>query len=289
MQAAARSRASYDYVLVAGPGRSGSTFLYRLLAAHPAFAAPAIKEGGYYRGVRRFERARLGASSAILLDAANLAWNDPALVNLAALARRGHRILVVVLLRRHSERAASVIAFRRSRVLPALFLSARGQERAALRDSLTPAALERIHGLGVDVLTLAFETLTTEPGTVLGIMARLCATAPFGSPAPAPVNPSVAARNRALAGAGKLAAVLLRRAGAHRLLQRLKDDPRIMRLFFRPAGAPDRVRLGAGAAACLDRRFEACLGTVEDAGERLTTGVWFRPAGAAPAADGAAR
>ena len=60
MQAVVRSRASCDYVLVAGPGRSSSTFLYRLLAAHPAFAAPAIKEDCYYRRHWRLENPTLG-------------------------------------------------------------------------------------------------------------------------------------------------------------------------------------------------------------------------------------
>ena len=87
------SSPGYDYVLVAGPGRSGSTFLYRLLNAHPAFTAPEIKEGYYYRSVRRFDRARrkLRRSDTILLDVANTAWADPRLAVVAALHRRGWR------------------------------------------------------------------------------------------------------------------------------------------------------------------------------------------------------
>ena len=112
------SSPGYDYVLVAGPGRSGSTFLYRLLNAHPAFAAPEIKEGYYYRSVRRFDRARrkLRQSNTILLDVANTAWADPRLAVVAALHRRGWRILVVVLLRQHRERAVSVMAYWQSRM-----------------------------------------------------------------------------------------------------------------------------------------------------------------------------
>ena len=273
-------QAGFDYLLVAGPGRSGSTFLYRLLNGHAGFSAPAIKEGCYYRSPRRFERARrrLG-SDAVLLDVANLAWSDPGLANLATIAGRGRRILVVLLLRHHRDRAASVIGFRRSRVLQALFLGEGGLERAALRDSLTPAALERVYGLGVDVLTVGFETLTREPASVLDILARLCATTPFGTPCPAPVNSPVRARNAALAAAGKLAAVALRHAGAHRTLQRLKDDPRVMGLFFRPASEADRIRLEAGTEALLERQYETCLATVEAAGERLAEGIWLHRAG----------
>ena len=42
--AADRAAPVYDYVLAVGPHRSGTTFLYRALAAHPGFRAPEIKE-----------------------------------------------------------------------------------------------------------------------------------------------------------------------------------------------------------------------------------------------------
>ena len=276
-----RSGASYDYVLVAGPGRSGSTFLYRLLNAHPAFCAPEIKEGHYYRSARRFERARrrLGRSNAILLDVANTAWSDPRLAAVTALRRCGWRILVVVLLRRHRERAVSVMAYRESRMA---FASARRLERAALRDSLTAPALGRIHALGVDVLAVGFDTLTGDPGAVLGTMARLCGTRGFAPPDPRPVNPAVRARVPLLGAAAGLAASVLRAASARRLLQALKDEPRVGRLFFRPAPAAPRFRLSAEAAALLDRRFDACLAAVVAASVPLGDGLWFAPGGAAP-------
>ena len=270
----------YDCLLVAGPGRSGSTWLYRALKAHPAFCAPAVKEGYGYRSVRRFERALAKAGGRIALDAPNRAWRDPALANLAALRDRGHRILVVVLLRRHPDRAASVIAFRRSRVLPALFPGPGGLEGAAVRDSLAPADLARIHALGVDVLTVSFEALSRTPGTVLGAVADVAGISPFAAPPPAAANPSVRARRPVLAAAGKLAAVLLRAAGARRLLQRLKDTPAVMDFFFVPDRGAGRGRLGAAAEACLERRYRDCLAAVESTGEPVAEGVWLRRAGA---------
>ena len=82
-----------DYLLVVGPGRSGSTFLYRLLKGR-TFESPAIKDAYYYRSQRRFERAlrriRAADAAAVLLDVANLAWRDPRLMaGVAALRRRG--------------------------------------------------------------------------------------------------------------------------------------------------------------------------------------------------------
>ena len=280
------ARAAYDYVLVVGPGRSGSTFLYRQLNAHPAFAAPEIKEGYYYRSARRLERARRRLRGAVLLDVANVAWADPRLAAVARLRRRGHRILVVVLLRQHRERAVSVIGYRLCRVP---FAGARAAERAALREILTAPALERIFALGADVLAVRFDTLVGEPRAVLDAVAGLCGTARFESVGTAPVNVSMRARHAVLVAAGKLAAVVLRAAGARRLLQALKDEPRIVGLFFRPARPGERVVLGAAAGARLDRQFDACLAAVEAACEPLGDGLWFASGGALDSAQRASR
>ena len=277
-------RFSYDYVLAVGPSRSGTTFLYRRLNAHAAFSAPQIKEAYYYRSARRLERAlvTLRRSGAMLLDVADTAWSDPRLVRVAAL---GCRILIVVLLRRHRDWARSTMAYRRSRVfpaLPALLAGRGGQERAAVRDSLTPAALVRIFALGADVLTIDFEVLAGRPRTVFDAMAQLCRTQPFCCVGAEPVNRAEWARFPPLAAAAKLAAVMLRGLGARRLLQALKDEPRIVGLFFRPPRAAERPVLSDAAAAGLDRRYAACLAAVEAASERLDEGLWLARGGGAP-------
>ena len=273
--------AAYDYLLVVGPGRSGSTYLYRLLSAHPAFTAPRIKEGHYYRSTRRFDRALRGPrrAGAILLDVANTAWADPRLASVADLCRRGHRVLLIVLLRRHRDRAVSVMAYKRSRVLPAVFAGPGGLERAALDESLSAQALARIFTVGADVLTVGFDTLVGNPHAVLAALSQLCATPRFAPPGTKPVNASVSARHPLLGATARLAARALRTAGTHRLLQALKDDARIVRLFFRPARPEERIGLSAGAAAELDRRFEACLAALAAACEPLGEGLWFVPAG----------
>ena len=277
---AAPARPAYDYVLAVGPGRSGSTFLYRLLNRRAGFVAPSIKEGCYYRSPRRLARARrrIGDPRAILLDVANLAWSDPALVRVAGLGALGHAVLVVVLLRRHRDRAVSMLDFRRSRVVPGLLLGPRRLERAVLADSLTPRALERIFGLGVDVLTIGFEALTADTQCVLDLLARLCATNAIEAAEIGPANASARARSAVPVAGARAVAVVLRGIGAHRLLQWLKDRPGVMRAFFRPARADERARLGAGAEEELERRYEACVRTVEAASERLAGGVWFRRA-----------
>ena len=270
-----------DYLLVVGPGRSGSTFLYRSLKGRAGFASPAIKDAYYYRSPRRFERAlrriRAAARSAILLDVANRAWCDPwLLAGVEELRRQGRRVLLVVLLREHRERAASVMAFRRSRGTGG---SRAALEGAAVRDSLTPEDLARLFGMGVDVVTIDFRTLVGRTGTVFGVLADLCGVPRFEPVDLAPVNAAVRARSRRLSFAGRLAAVVLRGAGCRRLLQRLKDSPLVMGIFFRPGGAAgDPLPLGAAAGDLLARRFAACRRAVDESCERLAAGVWLNRA-----------
>ena len=271
---------AYDYVLAVGPGRSGTTFLYRALNAHPGFRAPEIKEAHYYRSARRLERALAGlrGSGAMLLDVADTAWSDPRLDRVPAHAARGVRILLVVLLRRHRDRARSAMAWRRSRVLPALpalLAGPGGLERAAERDALTAAALARIFALGADTLVVEFDALAARPRAVLDALARLCRTEPFGDIETAPVNRAERARCAPLAAAAKCAALALRAAGARRTLQALKDDPRVAGLVFRPLDPDALPALGAAAAARLDRREAACRAAAAAAGEPAGVGLRF--------------
>ena len=286
----ARERPPCDYLLVVGPGRSGSTLLHGLLSGHAAFESPEIKEGYYYRSPRRLEKAlgriRAAVPAAILLDVANLAWRDPWLVaGVDELRRRGRRVLLVVLLREHRARAASVMAFRRSRGAGA---GRAALERAVVHDSLTPGDLARLFELGVDVATIDFEALVGRTGAVIEVLAGLCGVPRFEAPGRGRVNAAVRARSRWLSLAGKLTAVVLRGVGCRRLLQRLKDSPRVMRLFFRPGGARGGgPRLSEGAEARLAKQFEACRRAVEDASRRLADGVWLRRAAAPQPAAGA--
>ena len=273
---------AYDYLLVAGPGRSGSTLLYQILRDDPAFRAPEIKEGHYYRSPRRFERAirRLRPSRAILLDAANTAWTDPRLDRILELRRRGHRILLTLLLRPHRPRAVSVMEYHESRGLGAAWRGPGALERAALADSLTAPALARLFALGADVLVIGFEALVGDPRGVQRILVRLCGTpAAPKAPGPArPVNPSVRATHPSLAAAGKLTAVALRAAGARRALQALKDNRAVTRIFFRRRPPSERLALSRKAGSVLDHRERECLAAIAAECDRIGDGLWFRPA-----------
>ena len=275
--------AACDYLLVVGPGRSGSEFLYRRLKGHPAYAFPEIKEGRYYRSPRAFREARARAGGRVLADVANLGYRDAALApGVRALLAEGARVLLVVLLRDHRARARSMIAFRRSRGEPSALLGARRLERAVVADRLTPEQLRAVYALNADVLALCFDALTGDPAATLDCLAALCGTAPFAHGAGADegaVNESVRARVPPLAAMGKLAALALRRLGLRRTLQRLKDSRRLRTFFFVPLdGADAAPPLSDANARLLDECGRECRATVAEASERLRPGVFLRRA-----------
>ena len=279
----------YDYLLVVGPGRSGSDFLYRRLRGHPDLALPEIKEGYYYRnpsGQRRAQRQMRRHPGQILVDIANLAYKDPALrPGLARMQADGCRILLVVLLRDHHDRAVSMLRFRSSRGEWAALRGRRRLEQSVLQDRLTPDRLRSIYAAGADVLTIGFPALTANTDATLDALASLCGIARFGAGVPQsyPFNAAMAARAPYLSALGKLAAIALRRLGFRRTLQNLKDNPRIRRIFLTPlppdAAAP---QLTDDAIRQLETDYAACRALAKSGSQILADGVYFRPANAQP-------
>ena len=269
----------YDYLLVVGPGRSGSTFLHDILDGHKQFQAPKIKEGYYYRRPAEVVRlcSQLGAT--ILLDVANLAYKDPTLEpKLAALHECGVRTLVVVLYRDHRERAISMLAFRRSRGEFSAWFGKRHLETTVLRDALTGAALTRIYGVEADVLTVAFSTLTTNTSALLQTLANLCGSADFGDLRGSRAAESSQARNMALSAIGKLCALAMRRLKLYRTLQRLKRSPLVEAIFFKHKGASaaEMPSLSAESERQLADCAPACQAAIERSSECVAHGVWLK-------------
>ncbi|MXY56877.1 MAG: hypothetical protein F4Y41_10855 [Gammaproteobacteria bacterium] len=268
----------YDYLLVVGPGRSGSDFLYRILRAHPDYAFPDIKEGAYYRSVRAYERAQAKVAGGILCDIANDAYHDPKLTSgVQALQHQGVSILMMVLLRNHRDRALSAMRFRKSRGRPSALRGARHLEDAVVQDRLTPGMLEDIFGLRVDVLTVDFTTLVEDTASVLAKLASLCDTGPFDTVATDPVNASTQARFVWLSTLGWLSAVALRRLGLTRMLQRIKDSPAIGRVFFKPpAPGGQEIRLSETSASTLDDAHRECWSVVMRVSTKEHEGLFLR-------------
>ena len=280
-----------DYLLVVGPGRSGSDFLYRILRAHPDYAFPEIKEGAYYRSARAYRRARgkVRPAGKLLCDVANDAYHDPKLIaGVRALQRQGVSILMMVLLRNHRDRALSAIRFRKSRGRPSALRGARHLEASVVRDRLTPAMLEGIFGLDVDVLTVDFSALVEDTDGVLAKLASLCGTRPFDAVATDPVNVSTGARFVWLSTLGWLSAVGLRALGLPRLLQRIKDSPLVGRVFFKPlASGDEEIHLSENSVRTLDDAHRECWSLVSRLSARIHEGLFLRRASTAQGSMGA--
>ena len=281
----------YDYLLVVGPGRSGSDFLYRILLTHPDLARPDIKEGYCYRsgsGRRRAQEWRRRNPRRMLPDIANLAYKDAALLpGLARLQDDGCRILLAALLRDHRERAVSMMRFRRSRGEFAALWGQRRLEKSVLQDRLTPDRLQAIYGAGADVLTIGFPALTANTDAVLDALASVCGIArfpgggQFGPDAYSqyPRNAAMAARSPYLSAGGKLAAAALRRLGLRRTLQNLKDSRRVNRIFLRPLNPErdgDNPQLTGAAARLLESEYAACCALAASGAQQVADGVYFR-------------
>ena len=210
---------------------------------------------------------------AVLLDGANAAWRDPRLGAVSGLHGRDCRVLLVLLVRGHVDWARSMKAFRASRGDWRGWLGDAALERGVVGNSLRPADLTRLLGLGVDVLCVDFAALAEDPAAVLDRIAGLCGRPPGGvSPSETAVNPSVAARSRVVAAAGKCVAVALRALGWRRLLRRLKASGRLRRVFFRPLDGPPAPLQEASERELL-RRESACRAVLEEATVALAEGL----------------
>ena len=271
----------YDYLLVLGPGRSGSDFLYRTLRAHPEYVFPRIKEGGYYRSLRAFRRAlgKVRLSGRLLCDIANDAYRDARLVpGVRALQAAGHSVLLMILLRDHHDRAVSMMRFRKSRGRPSALFGTRRLEDAVVRDRLSPARVQEIFGMSTDILCVDFEGLVADPTQIAATLSSLCGTAEFAPIDSQPANVSVRARFVWLSSVGWLGAVVLRAMRLHRTLQRIKGSARIARFFFRPlpTDTPDDIRLSKTSEEKLNDAHRQCWSVIKRHADELAPGVYLR-------------
>ena len=275
----------YDYLLVVGPGRSGSEFLYRLLRGHPSFVFPEIKERYYYRSPSAFRRARKRLDGQgrghLLCDVANLAYADAKLsCSVEALREEGFRILLVVLLRDHQDRAISMMQFRRSRAELSALLGARRLEAAVVRDRLTSERLADVFRINVDILTLHFSAIIKDAGTVMAVLPPLCGVPKFDHTPQQAVNQAVAPRSLWLSAFGHLCGVALRLLGFRRLLARIKESKVVNKVFFVPlTDDAERHRLSDESLKMLDASAAACRWIVKSSSRQVREGIYLRKAG----------
>lgn len=271
----------YDYLLVIGPGRSGSKFLLENLRQSPNLAFPEIEGNYFYRSPANLYKTqkKLGnKAKKTLVDIANLSYKDPELKQgITTLQNNGSRTLLIVLLRDHCRRAVSMMHFRRSRGEISAMFGMHKLENAVVNDRLTPQHLQNVLQMDVDILTIFFPTLINRTEAVLDILSSRCGIAKIDEIKYEIINPAVGARSLLLSAFGKFVAVALRRLGSQKLLRYLKDHQLLQKFFF-SSDKKDDIQLKSDNVKLLMATHEQCRSIIETSSKKLAEGVYFRKA-----------
>ena len=265
----------YDYLLFVGPGRSGTTYLYKALKECYAVMFPEIKEGYYYRNAERYTRMRwMVPSTHVLGDGANGAYMDDQLAE--RVSGLGARTLIVVTLRDHLDRAYSMLKFDLSRGR-GLWHGREGLESRVIDRRLTPERLERIYSANTDVVVIEFGEILRNPESILNCLADLLDIPRADRLPDIDKNPSEGARSVHLSALATLASSTLRGVGLRRLLQTLKDSQTIHNLVFKKATEP--ITIGEKHSALLISDNEECWKLIHERSLSLDNGVFIRRRG----------
>lgn len=275
-----RKSAKYDYLLSVGPGRSGSTFVYQKLKAHPEIEFSGIKEGYLYRSLKGFEKARKRLNEGLILaDISNRAYRDPLLGRgIKIIRNNGYKILLVLLIREHFDRAVSMIRFKRSRGEFCALWGANYLEKKVVNDQLMPKQLLDIFQMDVDILIVYFPMLTQKTEVFLECLSNLCGISRFNDIEKGRVNESVCARHVLLSASGKIVALALRKAGCISLLQALKGSNFVKKLFFIKLPKDD-FSLSKKNRELLNDLYSECCSVVHSFSDRIGEKIYFRKAG----------
>lgn len=270
----------YDYLLSVGPGRSGSTFIYQKLKAHPDIEFPGIKEGYLYRSLGRFEQARKRLDERLILaDISNLAYQDPLLgCRIKMIKNNGYRVLLILSIREHFDRAVSMVRFKKSRGEFCALWGMSYLEEKVMDDQLMPEQLLNIFQVDVDVLIVYFPVLTQKTEMFLEHLSNLCGIAQFNNIEKERANESVCARNLLLSAFGKVVAVALRKLGCVCFLQTLKDSNLMRKLFFMKLREDD-FSLSEKNKKLLNALYFDCCSIVDNFSYRIGEQIYFRKAG----------
>ena len=230
----------YHYLLFVGPGRSGTTYLYRALRECYDVTFPESKEGYYYRNAERYTRMRWRIPAThVLGDGANGAYMDDQLAE--RVSALGARTLIVVTLRDHVDRARSMLKFDLSRGR-SLWNEKGKLESCVLERRLTPLQLERIYSAKADVVVIDFDDILHQPEIVLNHLADLLEIPRCDQLPDIDKNQSEVARSVHIAGLATMTSNVLRAVGLRGLLQALKDNQSVHDLVFKTAdGVEDNM------------------------------------------------
>lgn len=254
--------------------------MYRKLKAHPDVEFPGIKEGYLYRSLGRFEQVRKRLDEGLILaDISNLAYQDPLLsCGIKMIKNNGYRVLLVLSIREHFDRAVSMVRFKKSR---GEFCALKGMnylEEKVMNDQLMPEQLWNIFQTDVDVLIVYFPILTQKTEVFLDHLSNLCGISQFNNIEKERVNESVCARNVLLSVFGKIVAIVLRKLGCVYFLQTLKDSNLMRRLFFTKMRRDD-FSLSEKNRRLLNALYFDCCTIIDDFSHRIGEQIYFRKAG----------
>ena len=266
----------YEYLLVIGPGRSGSDFLYRNLKDHPLFICPEIKEGFYYQSPAHYRKIRSGLSAdRILADVSNPAYADPGLRSgLAGIRRSGDRVLLVLLMRRHRDRAASIVRFDRARGRPRALRSMQHRKETAMAKGLTVGHLVDIFDMPADILVVDFDALTHSTDLVMKDLSQICGGQARDTAVREATNVSMKARFIPMSVIAFWIARALRALGLRNLLQRLKDHRLLKRMLFVPSD--EHIEFSDEELQAMDADWQACCDFVAENTVETASGIRIR-------------
>jgi sulfotransferase family protein len=230
-----------------GPGRSGTSWLYEMLDAHPGVAmARGTKETEYFN--REFHRGRdwyerfFDGSVAVRGEISQRYVFDPEVAARMAALVPDAKILVT--LRAPLERMLSVYRYKRRAGLWSKPFPDMLREDSSLVDEnrydrlLEPffAAYPR-----TQILLCLYDDLQRSASAYLGEVLSFIGAPDARLPAgvDSVVNPAAAARSPALASASHFAATALRRAGLYGVLRRAKRSGFLRSLVLREAAQGD--------------------------------------------------
>ena len=233
------------YLLVAGPGRSGSTYLYNVMSQHPEVVTAGWKEAYLYRNERKLlSTLRKNSRRKVLLDVANRGFVDPKLREFLAnySGSEPYRLTLIYLYRDQGERLASVFDFRKSRGMIEAYLPQRLAEKLLISDIFSSRHIQGQQSPHYETFILKTERMQRDPTRFLAELDKMLH---LGLDQTKPLvavhfNERRDARMLWASSIGKVAASLLRWLGMARIVEAIKTQPQIEKLFFKNSRSPHR-------------------------------------------------
>lgn len=272
---------------VIGPGKSGTTWVYEVLAAHPEVCMASAKETTYFdqnfdRGVEWYHRlfpdgAARGAT--VTGEVSNTYIGSPEAP--ARMAAYNPALQLVASLRNPVDRAFSHYLFllRNDRFRGSFEELMECRQPDVFEQGRYGSHLSRYlaHFPREQLLVLAFDDLVRDAAGYARTLSEFLRVDPTHIPPVAGQRVLSASRprNRLAARTVKRAAVTVRRAGVPQLVTRVKRSGAVTRMLYRPYGDDDRARLAEPTRRRLEEWYADDVALLGELTGRDWAGLWF--------------